>query len=112
MSNLRSLRENEPLQDADPSAGDRWTHLAETYWLKSSKSNKIIPDVLKTEIWDVLQNDGFEYKSLLALENLQLLEKYRSSSNLSTGTYVEFYIDTCGQHTVTTRQIITFFSSC
>jgi intron-binding protein aquarius len=30
---------------------------------------------LKTEIWDVLEKEGFLFKSLLVLENLQILER-------------------------------------
>lgn len=81
MSNLRSSREAQLLEVTDPSVIDRWTQLAETHWLKPSKRNKVTTQVIKSEIWDVLQNDGFEYKSLLALENLQILEKYVSSSS-------------------------------
>jgi intron-binding protein aquarius len=76
MASLRSLREDETSEAADPSFTARWTQLAETHWLKPSKSSKFIPQVIKTEIWDILQNDGFDYRSLLALENLQILEKW------------------------------------
>ena len=31
---------------------------------------------MKTEIWDVLEQDDFAFKSLLVLENLQVLESY------------------------------------
>lgn len=75
MTSLRPSREDESLEAADPSFAARWTQLAETHWLKSSTSSKLIPQVIRTEIWDVLQNDGFDYRSLLALENLQILEK-------------------------------------
>jgi intron-binding protein aquarius len=53
--------------------------LAKNHWLKSSKKMakvKVRPDVLKTEIWDVLEKEDFAFKSLLVLENLQILERY------------------------------------
>ena len=56
--------------------------LARKHWLKAPKKQanvKVKPEVLKTEIWDVLEKDNFEFKSLLALENLQILEKYGSA---------------------------------
>jgi intron-binding protein aquarius len=55
-----------------------FAQLAKT-WLKSSKKPtkvKVKPDLLKSDIWDVLEKEGFEFKSLLMLENLQILEKY------------------------------------
>ncbi|KAI9872843.1 MAG: hypothetical protein M1830_001128 [Pleopsidium flavum] len=55
---------------------DHWTQIANEHWLKTSRSKKVKPDVIKRDIWDVLEKGGFESKSLLALENLQLLEYY------------------------------------
>lgn len=53
--------------------------IARLHWLKASKKKaakvKVKPDVLKHEIWDVLEKDDFSFKSLLALENLQILER-------------------------------------
>ena len=57
---------------------EHWRSLAQNYWLKSIKAKKVNPDVIKKEIWDVLQAEGFEFRSLQALDNLQLLEKYES----------------------------------
>lgn len=59
-----------------------FAQLAKKYWLKPVKRGskakvvKIKPDVLKTEIWDVLEKDRFAFKNVLVLENLQILEKY------------------------------------
>lgn len=55
---------------------DRWTLLAEKHWLKSINVKKVNPDLIKKDIWDVLVHDGFDFRSLLALENLQLLDRY------------------------------------
>jgi intron-binding protein aquarius len=52
--------------------------LAKQHWLKTSKRTtkvKVKNDVLKREIWDAIEKDGFQYKSLLALESLQTLER-------------------------------------
>ncbi|KAH8683151.1 DEAD helicases superfamily protein-like protein [Tricladium varicosporioides] len=64
---------------ADLQGDSAFAQLAKKYWLKPSKKTtkvKVKPDVIKNEIWDVLEQEGFEIKSLLALENLQILENY------------------------------------
>jgi len=56
---------------------------------------------LKTEIWDVLEKEDFAFKSLLVLENLQVLERcglLPFPSTLLTGKTVTF-----GQDTLRTR---------
>lgn len=56
-----------------------FSQLAAKYWLKPSKKSakvKVKPDVIKNEIWDVLEQEEFSYRSLLTLENLHILEKY------------------------------------
>ncbi len=55
-----------------------FAQLAKTHWLKSSKRAakvKVKNNVIKGEIWDVLEKEGFALKSLLALEGLQILER-------------------------------------
>jgi intron-binding protein aquarius len=55
-----------------------FAQLARKHWLKPSKKTtkvKVKPDVLKTEIWDVLEKDDFKFSDLLSLENLQVLER-------------------------------------
>lgn len=67
-----------------PTAGDlegnsEFATLAKQHWLKSSKRAtrvKVKNDVLKQEIWDTLEKEGFPVKSLLSLESLQILERY------------------------------------
>lgn len=59
--------------------GNRWTQLAQKHWLKPSKSGKVKPEVVKNEIWDVLEAEDFPLRSLLPLEHSQLLEKYGTS---------------------------------
>ena len=53
-----------------------WTALAHEYWQKSTPVTRVQSEVIKTKIWDVLQNEAFKFRSLLALENLQVLENY------------------------------------
>ncbi|KAK6611078.1 dead helicases superfamily protein [Botrytis cinerea] len=56
-----------------------FSQLAAKYWLKPSKKSakvKVKPDVIKNEIWDVLEQEEFSYRSLLTLENLHILENY------------------------------------
>ena len=56
-----------------------FVQLARKHWLKPGKKAakvKVKNDVLKQGIWDVLEREGFQYKSLLLLESLQTLERY------------------------------------
>lgn len=55
---------------------NRWIFLAQKHWLRSKKTIKANPEVIKKEIWDVLKDSDFDFASLLALDSLQLLEKY------------------------------------
>ncbi|KAI1432295.1 hypothetical protein GGR50DRAFT_616219 [Xylaria sp. CBS 124048] len=64
---------------ADLEGESEFAQLAKRHWLKTSKRAahaKVKNDVLKNEIWDVLEKDAFAYKSLLVLEGLQTLESY------------------------------------
>lgn len=53
-----------------------WVQLAKTHWLEASNVRKAKQDVIKKEIWDPLEAEGFNLRSLLTLENLSVLEKY------------------------------------
>lgn len=64
---------------ADLLGGNPFAQLAQRHWLKTTKKStkvKVKPEVLKKDIWDVLQEEDFAYKSLLVLENLRILESY------------------------------------
>ncbi|KAI1274811.1 hypothetical protein F5Y07DRAFT_372295 [Xylaria sp. FL0933] len=64
---------------ADLEGESEFAQLARQHWLKTTKRAakvKVKNDVLKKEIWDVLEKDAFAYKSLLILEGLQTLESY------------------------------------
>ncbi|RFU35852.1 hypothetical protein B7463_g493, partial [Scytalidium lignicola] len=63
----------------DLQGGSAFAQLAKKLWHKSSKKPtkvKVRPDVLKNEIWDILEKEDFAFRSLLILENLQILENY------------------------------------
>ncbi|KAL4877295.1 P-loop containing nucleoside triphosphate hydrolase protein [Aspergillus karnatakaensis] len=53
-----------------------WVRLAKTHWLETSVVRKVKHDVIKKDIWDPLEAEGFSFRSLLTLENLNVLEKY------------------------------------
>ena len=82
----RKKAKGEPLREGDdgrPTVADvdgenPFAQLAQKHWLTTKKSAKVKvkPDVLKNEIWDVLEREDFAFKSLLVLENLQILERY------------------------------------
>ena len=61
---------------ADLDGDNHWALLARKHWLKGSKSKKVKPEVIKSELWDALEAESFDFRSLLLLENLHLLEKY------------------------------------
>ncbi len=73
---------------ADLEGETEFAQLARQHWLKPSKRTtkvKVKNDVVKREIWDALENDGFNYKSLLTLESLQILERYNRAFRIPTG---------------------------
>lgn len=55
---------------------NEWTDVARKHWSSTGKSRKVKNEVVKNEIWDVLENEGFPFRSLFILENLQLLERF------------------------------------
>lgn len=62
---------------AEAHQGNQWAPLARKHWLgKARTPKKVKNDVVKAEIWDALEKDGFRYGSLLALESLQAVENY------------------------------------
>lgn len=66
--------------DVRPTVNDlqednQWVNLARTYWLNTSNLRKVKPEVIKNDIWESLESEGFALRSLLILENLHILEK-------------------------------------
>ena len=85
----RTRTKEEPRREVDngrPTVADlqgenAFAQLAKKHWLKTSKKPakvKVKSDVLKSEIWDVLEQEDFAFRSLLTLENLQILERYEN----------------------------------
>lgn len=67
------------LSRSDTETDGEFASVARQHWLKITKRAskvKVKNDVLKREIWDALEKDGFQFKSLVALEGLQTLERY------------------------------------
>lgn len=73
--------------DVNDLEGDNeWTQLAHKHWRTPVKSRKVKNEVIKNDIWDSLENEGFPFRTLLVLENLQLLEKFvHSVEKVKTG---------------------------
>lgn len=72
------MAEGDQLSVGDLGDDNHWAQLAKKHWPKATKSKKIKPEIIKRDIWDVLEQEAFHFRSLLMLENLQLLEKYMS----------------------------------
>ncbi|ORY69960.1 uncharacterized protein BCR38DRAFT_481116 [Pseudomassariella vexata] len=93
-SESKSLKKTETARPtaAEIEGQSEFAQLAKQHWLKTTTKRtakvKVKNDVLKREIWNALEKEGFQYKSLLVLEGLQILESYlwpgysEDSSNL------------------------------
>ena len=62
---------------ADLHGENPYAQLARKNWTNLKKAPKVRQAVVRDELWEPLDREGFPYPSLLILENLQLLEKYR-----------------------------------
>ncbi|KAL2002247.1 hypothetical protein VTN02DRAFT_363 [Thermoascus thermophilus] len=67
--------------DTRPTVSDfheenKWVSLAKTHWLTQSKVRRPKQDAIKKDFWDPLEAEGFPLRSLLILENLQILERF------------------------------------
>lgn len=80
------MAEGDQLGVGDPGDDNYWAQLAKKHWPKAVKAKKAKPELIKKEIWDVLEQEAFHFPSLLMLENLQLLEKYTSLA-IPSNTY-------------------------
>ncbi|ODA77136.1 hypothetical protein RJ55_07655 [Drechmeria coniospora] len=86
MATSRKPRETSSKADTDrPTPAEveeeehQFVQLARKHWLKVGKKTarpKVKIEVVKQSIWDVLEKENFEYKSLVLLESLQTLEIY------------------------------------
>lgn len=74
-----------PFDNARPTVEDlhgdnAWAELARKHWLNEPKVRKVKHDLLKKDVWDVLESESFALRSLLVLENLQILERFAEPS--------------------------------
>ena len=76
MSKLLPENSEERPDIADLEGENYWTQLARKYWSKTTVIGTVKAEVIKTEIWDVLEDENFQFRSLLILENLRLVEKF------------------------------------
>ncbi|OAP55227.1 hypothetical protein AYL99_10927 [Fonsecaea erecta] len=54
-----------------------WEELAKKYWWdRDNAPTKVKPEVIKSAIWDPLEQDSFAFHSLATLENYQILERF------------------------------------
>ena len=75
MAEATTVRDGDEPGIGDHESDNHWAQLAKKHWPKSVKSKKVKKEVIKKEIWDVLEQESFGFQSLLMLESLQLLEK-------------------------------------
>ncbi|KAF2432838.1 intron-binding protein aquarius [Tothia fuscella] len=61
---------------ADLQGDNHYAEIARKIWLTKKKAPKVQPKVVKEDLWDHLEKEGFAYTSLLILETLQVLERY------------------------------------
>ena len=76
MSQSRDVGGGDAPSFEDRDDQDYWYDLAKKHWSNQVRPGKVKAEVIKKDIWDRLENDGFDFRSLVALENLQLLEQY------------------------------------
>lgn len=103
----------EPVNVGEIDVESSFAQLANEHWLttsKKSKKVKVKQDVLKNEIWDVLEKGDFAFGSLLALENLQILERYECAFKVHFSKTTNFNTAIYGLDTRTTLPITMYFS--
>ncbi|KAL9092612.1 MAG: hypothetical protein Q9165_004416 [Trypethelium subeluteriae] len=60
----------------DIQGDNHYAHIARKTWLDKKKPPKVQQKIVKEELWDHLEQDGFAFGNLLLLEQLQVLEGY------------------------------------
>jgi hypothetical protein len=91
---------------SDLQGDNHYAEIARKYWLKNKKAPKVQPKVVKEELWESLEKEGFAYTSLLILETLQVLEKYVQFWNEMQKMLT--IIGICGLDTRSRPQTITY----
>ena len=75
--------------ETQASQENHWIQLAQKSWSKGRKYKNVTVDFVKKELWDPLEKEDFDFKSLVQLESLQLLEYlWHSYSDASTNYHV------------------------
>lgn len=79
MDSVAASRKTELPEESRPTVGDlqgdnHYVRVAKENWLETP-SSKVRQDVLKRDLWDVLETEHFAFRSLLTLESLQILER-------------------------------------
>lgn len=72
------LEESGPAKVEVEVQGDVFAQLAQRLWQKRSTKKATATKVKVkdiSEIWEILEKENFTFKSLLSLENLQILER-------------------------------------
>ena len=98
---------------ADLQGDSHFVLLAKQHWLKSTKKAakvKVKPDIIRKEIWDVLERDDFAYRSLLILENLQVLERSAFPPKLHCQSHAKLPAVTFGRDIQKTPRITMSYS--
>ena len=90
---------------ADVTPNERWSQLAGELWLSSSSARETRPDTIKSRIWDPLESDRFDPRSLSLLENLQILERYAKGDGNRAKLLTDYEQDICGLLLPKMRQI-------
>ncbi|KAL8954527.1 MAG: hypothetical protein Q9183_007072, partial [Haloplaca sp. 2 TL-2023] len=60
----------------DLQGDNEWTQIAKRHWLGGDTKQKKVKNDVVNKVWEALKNEEFQYRSLLILESLQLLESY------------------------------------
>ena len=70
---------------AGTSTSDKWEQLARDLWSSEDAIRDSKPETVRSRLWDPLQAEAFNPRSLVILEGLQVLERYGSPKDQSRG---------------------------
>ncbi|KAH0565657.1 hypothetical protein GP486_000947 [Trichoglossum hirsutum] len=80
MAPRKSVKEVGPADSrptvAELQGDNHYAQLAKKNWLNTPGPSRFNPELLKSGVWEPLENENFQFRSLLILENLRLLENY------------------------------------
>lgn len=82
-------RENGSSHNPFAAEEDHWAQLADKTWSKGTKYKKVTNDFINKQLWQPLEGDAFNHRTLGQLENLGLFEYlWRGYSESSTNHHV------------------------